>query len=67
MTRDVISHFETGAVITTDRGPAAMVEYEQIIVAQQDGVSHELNSRQLLMLARRNHTWRVVWQATYPA
>jgi hypothetical protein len=66
MTRCCVEAFDDRDHCVTLRGDAAVVEYAWTIWS--DGPTrHDDQGRELLVLARRDHAWRVVWRTQLPA
>jgi ketosteroid isomerase-like protein len=61
-----IPQFRTADYQVTERGDTAVVEYgwEMTWVASDE--EHHERGRELLVLARRNDDWRVVWRTQIP-
>jgi ketosteroid isomerase-like protein len=61
-----IKRFETRDHIVTQRGDTAIVEYAWEMIWVADGAEHSETGREVLVLARRNDNWRVVWRTQIP-
>jgi ketosteroid isomerase-like protein len=62
-----ISHFETSDYVVTRRGDTAIVEYAWQMTWVAAEAEHSETGRDVLVLARRDGTWRVVWRTQIPA
>ena len=62
MGRAEVSRYETSDIRVTERGDAAVVEYAWDMAWSDGGERHEATGREVLMLARREGEWRVVWR-----
>lgn len=62
MDRSRIARFDARDHIVTERGDTAIVEYRWDMTWESGGASHEATGRELLVLARRDGAWRVVWR-----
>lgn len=62
MSRCEVRRFEAYNHFVTERGAAAVVEYEWDMVWSDQGADHEAKGREILALARRDEGWRVVWR-----
>ncbi len=62
-----IDQFETQDYFVTRRGDAAVVEYTWQMVWFAGGADHQETGRDILVLARRNENWRVVWRTQVAA
>jgi ketosteroid isomerase-like protein len=67
MSRCEVKRFQTSDHRVTQRGPAAVVEYDWDMAWNDQGTEHEAKGREILMLARRADGWRVVWRTQIPA
>lgn len=67
MTRCRVHDFEDRDHCVTLRGDAAVVEYTWSMVWEDGGTRHDDRGREVLVLARRDHAWRVVWRTQLPA
>lgn len=54
--------WETGNQMVTVRGDIAVIEYSWEMAWTAGGVDHAEKGRELLVLARRDGKWRVVWR-----
>ena len=66
MSRAQISRFQTSDYVVTRRGDAAIVEYAWQMTWVVDQVEHSDTGRDVLVLARRDGDWRVVWRTQIP-
>ena len=62
-----IDRFETRDYFVTQRGDAAIVDYAWDMAWAAGGTDHQETGRDILVLARRNDNWRVVWRTQVPA
>jgi ketosteroid isomerase-like protein len=67
MERSVVRRFATSDHIVTERGDAAVVEYQWEMAWENDGAAHDAVGSEILMLARRGGAWRVIWRTQRPA
>lgn len=67
MGRCAVKRFQTSDYVVTRRGTAAIVEYNWDMAWSDQGTDHEAKGREILMLARREDGWRVVWRTQIPA
>ena len=66
MARSKVAWFAARDHVVTERGDAAIVEYRWDMAWRSDGVAHEASGRELLVLARRDGAWRIVWRMQLP-
>jgi len=64
--RAQIHSFHTNDYFVTRRGDAAIVEYAWQMTWAVDQVEHSDAGREVLVLARRDEEWRVVWRTQIP-
>ena len=57
-----VRSFEGRTRSITDRGEAAVVEYEWSIAWHKDGADFAEEGREILVLARRDRQWRLIWR-----
>jgi ketosteroid isomerase-like protein len=62
-----VSSFETYGHQVTRRGDTAIVEYEWKMTWVTAAAEHSEAGRDVLVLSRRNESWRVVWRTQIPA
>jgi ketosteroid isomerase-like protein len=62
MARASVERFETGDFKVTDRGNAAVVEYRWDMAWTDAGISHLASGREVLVLARFDNEWRIIWR-----
>ena len=62
-----IDHFQTNDYVVTQRGDTAVVEYAWQMTWVAGGAEHNETGREVLVLARRDDNWRVVWRTQIPA
>jgi len=67
MARSTVQHFQTSGYAVTRRGSAAVVEYDWDMAWSDQATGHQAKGREILMLARFEDGWRVVWRAQIPA
>jgi ketosteroid isomerase-like protein len=60
-----VKRFETSDHSVTQRGDTAVVEYAWQMT-WVSGTEHTESGRDVLVLARRNDNWRVVWRTQIP-
>ena len=61
-----IDRFQTYGYVVTARGDTAVVEYEWEMDWISSGTKHNDIGREVLVLARRDDDWRVVWRTQIP-
>lgn len=61
-----VSRFQTHDHVVSQRGDTAVVEYEWEMTWSSSGEEHNDIGREVLVLARRNGNWRVVWRTQIP-
>jgi ketosteroid isomerase-like protein len=61
-----VKQFQTHDHLVTQRGDTAIVEYEWEMKWVASDIEHNDAGREVLVLARRNENWRVVWRAQIP-
>jgi ketosteroid isomerase-like protein len=61
-----VKHFQTSDYFVTWRGDTAVVEYVWQITWVAAEVEHNDTGRDVLVLARRDENWRVVWRTQIP-
>lgn len=66
MERAKVGWFKSNDHVVTERGDAAIVEYRWNMAWRSDGVAHEATGREIVMLARRDRAWRIVWRTQLP-
>jgi hypothetical protein len=66
MSRSEVSRFHTYAHVVTERKAAAVVEYDWDMAWNDQSADHEAKGREVLVLARYDHGWRVVWRTQLP-
>ena len=57
-----IERFDSRDHVVTERGDAAIVEYRWDMAWRSDDAAHEAAGREILVLARRDGAWRIVWR-----
>ena len=62
-----VSRFQTNDHFVTQRGDTAIVEYAWQMTWAAAGAEHNETGRDVLVLARRDDNWRVVWRTQIPA
>jgi len=62
-----VTRFQTGDHLVTQRGDAAVVEYAWQMSWVAAKKEHNETGREVLVLARRDGNWRVVWRTQIPA
>ncbi len=67
MSRSEVTHFDGYGHVVTQRGATATVEYDWDMSWTDQGMAHEATGREVLVLARYDHGWRVVWRTQLPA
>ena len=67
MTRCRVEAFDDRDHSVTLRGDTAVVEYAWTMVWHDATTRHDDQGREVLVLARRDHAWRVVWRTQLPA
>lgn len=67
MNRCTVQRFQTSDYVVTQRGAAAVVEYNWDMAWNDQGAEHEARGREILVLAQRQDGWRVVWRTQIPA
>ena len=58
--------FKTNDYVVTKRGETAVVEYAWQMTWVAGGAEHNETGREVLVLARRDDNWRVVWRTQIP-
>ena len=66
MGRSRVHRFDTSGHVVTERGDAVVVEYDWEMGWDSEGSTHEATGREILVLARRDDEWRVVWRMQLP-
>lgn len=66
MARSEIRRYVTSDHVVTERGDTAVVEYSWSM-SWDGGGSHTASGREVLVLARPDGGWRVVWRTQLPA
>ena len=66
MSHAQVKRFETSDHVVTPRGDTAVVEYRWQMDWAAGGVDHSETGRDVLVLARRDDDWRVVWRTQIP-
>lgn len=61
-----VDRFTSGNHIVTMRGDTAVVEYEWGMTWTMNDAQHDETGREVLVLAYRNSSWRVVWRTQIP-
>jgi ketosteroid isomerase-like protein len=61
-----VSRFETNDYVVTRRGGTAIVEYAWQMTWVAAEAEHSETGRDVLVLARRDDNWRVVWRTQIP-
>ncbi len=61
-----IERFQTSDHVVTQRGDTAIVEYAWQMTWVAGGTEHSDTGREVLVLARRDDRWRVVWRTQIP-
>ena len=61
-----IDRFQTNDYVVTQRGDTAIVEYTWQMTWVSGGADHNETGREVLVLARRDDHWRVVWRTQIP-
>jgi ketosteroid isomerase-like protein len=61
-----MNRFETSDQVVTERGDTAVIEYRWDAAWTTGGVEHAEKGREVLVLARREEGWRVVWRTQIP-
>ena len=67
MRRCEVKRFQSYEHVVTQRGPAAVVEYDWDMAWSDQGTEHEAKGREILMLVRHADGWRVFWRTQIPA
>jgi ketosteroid isomerase-like protein len=62
-----VKRFETSDHIVTLRGDTAIVEYRWQMDWTSDGADYSETGREVLVLARRDGSWLVVWRTQIPS
>ncbi len=62
MARCKVHRFRTYDHVVTERGAAAVVEYDWEMSWHDQGADHDTKGREVLTLSRRESGWRVVWR-----
>jgi ketosteroid isomerase-like protein len=66
MERAQLHRYRTSGHTVTERGDAAVVEYDWDMAWDSDGSSHDATGREVLVLSRCDGDWRVVWRTQLP-
>jgi ketosteroid isomerase-like protein len=66
MQRCHVLRYEPTDYIVTHRGDSAVIEYAWDMAWDDAGNSHEAKGRDVLVFARRNDEWRVIWRTQLP-
>lgn len=61
-----VDRFTSGNHIVTMRGDTAVVEYEWGMTWTMNDAQQDETGREVLVLAYRNSSWRVVWRTQIP-
>jgi ketosteroid isomerase-like protein len=67
MSRSEVHRFQASNYIVTERGSAAVVEYQWDMAWEDHGSMHEATGRELLVLGRYPSGWRVIWRMQLPS
>ena len=67
MSRSTVDKFATAERVVTERGDTAVIEYSWEMSWRTGVAEYEESGREVLVLARRNSVWRVVWRTQIPA
>lgn len=62
MVRAKVAWFAARDHVVAERGDTAIVEYRWDTAWRSTGATHEASGREVLVLARRNDAWRIVWR-----
>ncbi|MEI9849899.1 MAG: nuclear transport factor 2 family protein [Sphingomonas sp.] len=66
MSRSDVDRFDSSGHVVTQRGATAVVEYDWDMSWTDQDASHVAEGREILVLAQRDHGWRVVWRTQLP-
>jgi ketosteroid isomerase-like protein len=66
MARSQVVRFDSSNYTVTERGAAAIVEYDWEMVWKEGGTEHEAKGFEILVLAQRDGAWRIVWRTQLP-
>ena len=66
MSHAQVNRFQTNDRIVTVRGDTAVIEYRWQMDWTAAGADRAENGREVLVLARRDEGWRVVWRTQIP-
>lgn len=66
MSRSEVGRFQSSGHAVTQRGTTAVVEYDWDMSWTDRGTNHEATGREVLVLTRSDHGWRVVWRMQLP-
>lgn len=67
MSRSDVSDFDSHGHVVTQRGATAIVEYDWRMSWNDQGQDHDATGREVLVLTRYEHGWRVVWRTQLAA
>ncbi|MBV9612501.1 MAG: nuclear transport factor 2 family protein [Acidobacteriaceae bacterium] len=67
LSRSQVAHYSASDHIVTLRDATAVLEYRWEMKWSSEGVKHEDSGREILVLARRDDKWRVLWRTQLPA
>ncbi len=67
MSASDVQRFEPSDFKITERGDAAVAEYDWDMAWTSDGNAFAETGREILVLARRDRQWRVVWRTQISA
>jgi ketosteroid isomerase-like protein len=62
MSRSEVRRYCTSGHVVTERGDAAVMEYDWDMAWECDGILREAIGREIVVLAHRDRGWRVVWR-----
>jgi ketosteroid isomerase-like protein len=66
MSRSEVNGFDSYGYVVTQRGAAAVVEYDWRMNWNDGGADHDATGREVLVLAQTDAGWRVVWRTQIP-
>lgn len=66
MSRSEVNGFDSYGHVVTQRGAAAVVEYDWRMNWNNGRAEHDATGREVLVLARNDSGWRAVWRTQLP-
>lgn len=66
MAASLVEHYTTSDHAVTHRGSTAIIEYHWNMAWTSAGMDYDDKGREILVLALREESWRVVWRTQIP-